>query len=102
MTRAVVVKVYGDQNLGNAIAKGLTPEQYSLVKREIQHRKLPEALEALNKPRDIAYWREMTAKARAAHRVAPVRLRALLVFWALMWYGIDKAYRHLSAINRAA
>ena len=109
MTRAVVLRVFGDPTIGAALADGiqasrpLTPDVIQTVSEDIKARKLSEALEGVKKPREAREWREKLDKANAAYRplVGPVRaFDKIEDGWAMIWYLIDKAYRKLSAINR--
>lgn len=103
MTRALVVKVYGDQTWGQAIANGISDSQRALVAADMQARIAAEAREGVKQPREARYWRERLAEANAAYsgHSEPLRaFRPLLVGWAMLWYGIDMAYKRLSAMNR--
>lgn len=109
MTRAVVLRVFGDPVIGNALADGiqssrpLTPDVISTVSEDMRARKLSEALEGVKKPREMREWREKLDKMNAAYRPLTGLLGAfdkITDGWALVWYLIDKAYRRLSAINR--
>ena len=82
----------------------MTTEEVALVREELQRLRDENARMGVKEPRDKAFWAKETNDMRQRYKrqKRPSRAsEALLVIWALLWYGIDKAYRRLSAINKS-
>jgi len=82
----------------------LTTEEVAMVREEIQRLRDENARMGVKEPRDKAFWAKETNDMRQRYKRQKRSSKisqALLVIWALLWYGIDKAYRRLSAINRS-
>ena len=99
MQRALVI--YGDRNLGGAIADGLTARELALVRSELRRM---QARDGVRRYGDKRRWSEVRAELADKYSTRPVgRVRgAILAAWALLWVGIFAEYARLSAINREA
>ena len=90
MKRALVI--YGDSEIGTAIANGIVRRNESdAVRRVAMHQHTPEE------------WAQMTEDVRREReliRPAGKVYGAVLLAWAMLWVVIFDAYEYLSAINR--
>lgn len=109
MTKGVVIKLYGDQQIAGAIADGMTKaldaQSVEVVKREICDQRVQRSLlrVAVNNTKTDEDYACMTAKARATMVTNTKHGRlygAILGAWGLLWYCISCAYDYLSAWNR--
>ena len=109
MTRGVVIKLYGDQQIAGAIADGmaqaLDAQSIKIVKQEIHDQRVQRSLlrVAVNNTKTDEDYECMTAKARGNY-VYPQHGRlydAIIGVWGLIWYCIYSAYDYLSAWNRS-
>ncbi len=95
MTRALVIKSYGDKAIAGAIADGMTRQAQShsseALRRVAMQQHTPEE------------WAAMTAKARFDYgqdRPHGRVYHAAMGAWGLVWSAIDGWYKYLSAWNR--
>ena len=109
MTRGVVIKLYGDQQIAGAIADGmaqaLDAQNMAVVKREIHDQRVQRSLlrVAVNNTKTDEDYECMTAKARGDHVcVQHGKLySAVLGVWGLIWYCIFATYDYLRDWNRS-
>ena len=107
MTRAVVIRTYGDQQIAGAIVEGMTRrvipldgEELAMVKAELAAVKAAkarqDARDGVRDAGDEKRWAEIKGGMAQKYRVrtpGPVR-GALLVGWAMLWasvYGMAEA-----------
>lgn len=111
MTRGVVIKLYGDQQIAGAIADGmeqaLDADSIQVVKREIHEQRVQRSLlrVAVNNTKTAQDYACMTAKARATMTIPASHgrlYRAILGVWGLFWVIVYEIYDYLSEINREA
>lgn len=109
MTRGVVIKLYGDQQIAGAIADGMTQaldaQSMAVVKREIHDQRIQRSLlrVAVNNTKTAQDYACMTAKARCDYEYTHHHGRlygAFLGLWGLLWLVIYEAYDYFSAWNR--
>ena len=109
MTRGVVIKLYGDEQIAGAIADGMTQvleaDSIQVVKREIHDQRIQRSLlrVAVNNTKTAQDYACMTAKARCDYEPPrqPGRLYgAVLGLWGLLWVVIYEIYDYLSEWNR--
>ena len=109
MTRGVVIKLYGDQQIAGAIADGMTQaldaQSVEIVKREIRDQRIQRSLlrVAVNNTKTAQDYACMTAKARWDYE--PTRRHgrlygAILGLWGLFWVVVYEIYAYLSKWNR--
>ena len=104
MTRALVIKTYGDPAWSEPMAEVLKPKQISREELEIVKAEC-ERLKAVNGVRAIAdekRWNKTRKKLARKYTVRPVTPArgAFLLVWALSWLVILECFRRLQAINR--
>lgn len=109
MTRGVVIKLYGDEQIAGAIADGMTQaleaDSIQVVKREIHDQRVQRSLlrVAVNNTKTAQDYACMTAKARCDYEYNRKHGRlygAVLGLWGLLWVVIYEVYDYLSAWNR--
>lgn len=108
MTRGVVIKLYGDQQIAGAIADGMTKaleaDSIHVVKREIHEQRVQRSLlrVAVNNTKTPQDYACMSAKARCDYDTSQHGwlYGAVLGMWGLLWYCIYCAFDYLSAWNR--
>lgn len=109
MTRGVVIKLYGDQQIAGAIADGMTraldAQSIEVVKREIHEQRVQRSLlrVAVGNTRTAQDYACMVAKARGDYEHTREHGRlygAVLGVWGLLWTVIYEAYDYFSAWNR--
>lgn len=106
MSRALVIRMMGDTEMRNSIADGITTRVIPLdngeletVKAECKKLKDENALMTFGNDLRFAAACEELALKYAPKNHGPVYWGFLRI-WALIWLGIDNAYRYLSAWNR--
>lgn len=99
MTRALVI--YGDSQIGGAIADGLTARELALVRSELRQM---QALDGVRRYGDSRRWSDVQTELADKYSTRPTgRVRgAILAAWALLWTAIYAEYARLSAWNREA
>ena len=111
MTKGVVIKLYGDQQIAGAIADGMTraldAQSIEVVKREIHEQRVQRSLlrVAVGNTRTAQDYACMVAKARGDYEYTREHGRlygAVLGVWALFWWAVHEAYDYFSAWNREA
>ena len=105
MKRAVVIKRYGDVQIGDAIVDGMTKVISMDAASVAAVRAECERLRALHDIRAYADTVRLDAACRALDAKYPVeehgRLYGVILgMWGLLWYCIYCAYDYLSAWNR--
>lgn len=106
MTRAIVIKTYGDGQIASAIADGMTRKIIPLNNEEYDH--LRAELARLRAKNDIrAYGDEKRFQSASEALAVKYSTRqhgrvyeAVLGVWGLAWLTIDRVYRELSRMNR--
>lgn len=107
MKRAVMIKVYGDAEMGQAMAGAVAQRVIPLNTEEMEAVKAEnKRLKAINGVRAIAddkRWTETQAKLARTYAVKrPGAIcSALLVAWAVLWLEIVDWYRYFSTWNRS-
>lgn len=102
MTRAVVIKTYGDQQIAGAIVEGMAqgarPNEREV---EAENRQL-RARDGVRREADAKRWKNTQRRLARKYTVMPVgRARgAILGAWACLWLGIVGWYEYLSTWNR--
>lgn len=113
MTRAVVIKAYGDPRFAGAIVEGVTrrvipldSEELAAVKAELAAVKAAkarqDARDGVRKAGDDKRWaliKADLARDYAVKRPGPVR-EALLLGWAMIWSAIYQTAEELMRWNR--
>lgn len=97
MTRALVIKTYGDEAFASEMAKGI------LHNRAPQDRELHEYLYGTCGNRNRDYYARKSAKAKAMYgdsRPLNAVSRAVLGAWGLAWLFIHVCYEYLRDWNR--
>lgn len=113
MTRAVVIKAYGDQQIAGAIVEGMTRrvipldgEELAAIKAELAAVKAEkaqqDARDGVRDAGDAKRWEAVKAELAQTYAVrAPGPVRgALLVAWALLWAAIYEGAEALMRWNR--
>jgi len=109
MTRAIVIKRYGDPALSGAIADGMTKvleaDSIQVVKREIHNQRVQRSLlrVAVNNTKTAQDYACMASKARCDYEYTRHHGRlydAILGAWGLLWTVIYEIYDYLSEWNR--
>ena len=116
MARGIVIRMFGDPGITGAIENGmraalpvkpLGTEQAETVEAEIDRQIIQRNLlrVAVNNTKTADDYACMAVRARYAYKHTPRRGRlygAILAAWALLWYGIFSAAKHLQDWNREA
>ena len=111
MARAVVIKQYGDQAIGDAIVDGMTKaldvDSIEVVRREIHNQRVQRSLVrvAVNNTKTDEDYECMTAKARSDYEYTHQHGKlydAVLGLWGLLWYCIYEIYDYFREWNREA
>lgn len=97
--RALVI--YGDRQLGGAIADGLTARELATVRAELLRMQARDGVRRYGDSRRWSDVRDELADKYSTHPTGGVR-GAILAAWALLWVGIFAEYARLSAWNREA
>lgn len=106
MTKALIIKQYGDPQIAGAIVEGMTrrvipldSDELAAVKLEVVRLRAIQGLRAYGDSRRFERSRRELAE---KYSVRPVSRAggAVLAVWGLLWLGIYTAYDHLSAWNR--
>ena len=109
MTRGVVIKMYGDEQIAGAIADGmaqaLDAQSMEIVKKEIREQNVQRHLlrVAVNNTKTAQDYACMAAKARGDYEYTREHGRlygAILGLWGLLWVVVYGIYDYLSAWNR--
>lgn len=89
-----------DPRMAAGIAEGAATVELRAVKAEYAQL---QARDAVRRQADEKRWRRTRRRLARKYSVKPVgRVEgAILGVWALLWLGIDGAYRYLSAWNRS-
>ena len=103
MKKAVVIRMVGDADMGNAMANALMQplesEELKALRAELREQ---EAQNGVRKKRDEKYF---SRKIRKANRKYPVRPpckveQAIILAWAMTCLTVQECYRRLSKWNR--
>lgn len=98
MNRALVI--YGDTQIGSAIADGLTARELAVVREEL--RKV-QARDGVRQYGDRVRWQDVSGALAAKYstRTHGRLYGAVLGAWALVWLAIFGAFAYLQAWNRS-
>lgn len=98
MNRALVI--YGDKQIGGAIADGLTAKELEMVRAE--NRRL-NAVNGVRSYGDSVRWESVSGALAVKYSTKPTKpvIAAILGAWALLWCAIFAAFAYLQEWNRA-